>query len=105
MGADIVIVSDLGSDLLTREQITSALSVAGQLVNFLFALNSEEQLRSLGPQDVLITSKLGDIGAGSFDRIAEAMPIGEQAARQATESLRRYSLSQEDVPDATWPPA
>jgi len=38
MGADIVIVSDLGSDMLTRDQITSALSVAGQLVNFLFAL-------------------------------------------------------------------
>jgi NTE family protein len=88
-------VSDLGSELLTREQITSALSVAGQMVNFLFALNSQEQLRSLGSRDVLINSKLGDIGAGSFDRIGEAMPIGEKAARQATESLRRYSLSQE----------
>jgi NTE family protein len=96
MGADIVIVSDLGSDLLTREQITSYLSVAGQMVNFLFALNSQAQLRSLGSQDVLINSRLGDIGAASFDRIGEAMPIGEQAARQATESLRRYSLSQGD---------
>jgi NTE family protein len=95
MGADIVIVSDLGSDMLTREQIVSALSVAEQLVNFLFALNSQEQLGSLGPQDVLITSKLGDIGAGSFDRIGEAMPLGEQAARQATESLRQYSLGPE----------
>lgn len=95
MGADIIIVSDLGSDMFKREEITSALSVAGQLVNFLFALNSEAQLKSLGPQDVHIISKLGDIGAGSFDRIAEAMPIGEQAARQAAESLRRYSLSQD----------
>jgi NTE family protein len=95
MGADIVIVSDLGSDLLTREQITSALDVGLQLINFLFALNSQDQLRSLEPRDVLITSKLGDIGAGSFDRIVEAMPLGEQAARQAAESLRRYSLSQE----------
>lgn len=96
MGADIVIVSDLGSDMLTRDQITSALSVAGQMVNFLFALNSQEQLKRLGPDDVLITSRLGDIGAGSFNRINEAMPIGEQAARQAAESLRRYSLSEAD---------
>jgi NTE family protein len=96
MGADIVIVSDLGSDMLTRDQIISALSVAGQMVNFLFALNSQEQLRSLGPRDVLITSRLGDIGAASFDRIHDAMPIGEQAARKATESLRRYALSAED---------
>lgn len=96
MGADIVIVSDLGSDMLTREHITGALDVAVQLINFLFALNSQEQLRSLGSRDVLITSNLGDIGAGSFDRIAEAMPIGEQAARRATESLRRYSINQHD---------
>ena len=95
MGADILIVSDLGSDMLKRDEITSALSVAGQLVNFLFALNSQAQLQSLGPQDVHIISKLGDIGAGSFDRITEAMPIGEQAARQAAASLRRYSLSQD----------
>ena len=96
MGADIVIVSDLGSDLLTRKQIKSAINVAGQMINFLFALNSQAQLKSLGPQDVLITSKLGDIGAASFDRIEEAIPIGEQAARQAMESLRRYSLSEAD---------
>src|SRR5574340_731620 len=96
MGADIVIVSDLGSDLLTRDQIVSALSVAGQMINFLFALNSQEQLKSLGPRDVLITSKLGDIGAASFDRIGEAMPLGEQAARRADASLRRYSISQAD---------
>jgi NTE family protein len=96
MGADIVIVSDLGSDMLTRDQIVSALSVAGQMINFLFALNSQEQLKSLGPRDVLITSKLGDIGAASFDRIGEAMPLGEQAAHRAEESLRRYSLGQAD---------
>jgi NTE family protein len=95
MGADVVIVSELGSDLLTREQITSALSVAGQMVNFLFGLNSEQALKTLGPQDVRISVKLGDIGAGSFDRITEAIPLGEQAAREA-EALRRYSLSQED---------
>jgi NTE family protein len=94
MGADIIIVSDLGSDLLTREQITSGLAVAGQMVNFLFALNSQAQLASLGPQDVHIVSKLGDIGAGSFDRITEAMPIGEQAARQAADALRRYAISE-----------
>jgi NTE family protein len=95
MGADIVIVSDLGSGMLKREEITSALSVAGQLVNFLFALNSQAQIKSLGPQDVHIITNLGDIGAGSFDRITEAMPIGEQAARATADSLRRYSLNPE----------
>ncbi len=96
MGADVVIVSDLGSDLYTRDQITSGLEVAGQLINFLFALNSLEQLKSLGARDVLISVKLGDIGAGNFDRITQAIPLGEQAARNAAESLARYSLSELD---------
>jgi NTE family protein len=95
MGADVLIVSDLGSEMLTREQITSALSVAGQMVNFLFGLNSQASLKTLGPRDVLISVKLGDIGAGSFDRIVEAIPLGEQAARRSLSELGRYSVSAE----------
>jgi NTE family protein len=49
----------------------------------------------LTEQDVLISPNLGDIGGGSFDRVAEAVTIGEQDARAATQSLRRYSLSLE----------
>jgi NTE family protein len=96
MGADVVIVSDLGSEMLKREEITSALSVAGQMVNFLFGLNSQAALKTLAPQDVLIPVKLGDIGAGSFDRIAQAIPLGEQAARGAADGLRRYALGEAD---------
>lgn len=96
MGADVVIVSDLGSEMLTREEIKSGLDVAAQMVNFLFGINSREQLKTLGPQDVHIVVELGDIGAGSFDRVREAIPLGEQAARRATDALRRYSLPEAD---------
>jgi len=41
---------------------------------------------------VHIENRLGDIGSGSFDRIAEAIPLGERAARQASVSLRSYAL-------------
>ncbi|MGH8759885.1 MAG: patatin-like phospholipase family protein, partial [Burkholderiales bacterium] len=96
MGADVLIVVDVGSGLFSRKNITSALSVSGQLANYLFTLNTEQQLKSLGPQDVLIRPPLGDIGGGSFDRVAETFPIGEGAARAAIDDLRRYSLSPED---------
>ena len=96
MGAEVFIVVDVGSGLYTRDQISSALDVTGQLANFLFTLNTEQQLKSLGPRDVLIRPPLGDIGGGSFERAGEAIPIGERAARDVTESLRRYSLSPED---------
>jgi NTE family protein len=90
---EALIVVDVGSGLLKREDIKSGLDVSAQLFNFLFALNTEPQLKSLGERDVLITPALGDIGGGSFGRVGEAIPIGEAAARAVTEKLRRYSLS------------
>ncbi len=96
MGAEVFIVVDVGSGLLGRDKITSALAITGQLANFLFTLNTEQQLKTLGPRDVLIRPPLGDIGGGSFERAAEAIPIGERAARDVIDSLRHYSLSPED---------
>ena len=95
MGADIVIVVDVGSGLFKRDEIKNGLDVTVQLTNFLFTLNTRNQLASLTERDVLITPPLGDIGGGSFDRAAEAIPIGESAARKMAQSLSRYSLSPE----------
>mgnify|MGYP001447695952 CR=1 FL=1 len=92
LGAEVLIVSELGTDMLTREEIHSALDVAAQMVNFLFVLNSRKQLETLSANDVRISVQLGDIGAGSFDRVKEAIPLGEEAARAAADPLRRYAL-------------
>jgi NTE family protein len=109
MGAEVFIVVDVGSGLYSRDEITSALDITGQLANFLFTLNAEAQLKTLGPRDILIRPQLGDIGGNSFNRAAEAIPIGEHAARDAIEALRQYSLSTQDyarhVADRTPPRA
>ena len=96
MGADVLIVVDVGSGLSSRKDITSALGITGQLANYLFTLNTEEQLKTLGPRDVLIRPPLGNIGGGSFERVPETFPIGERSARDAIDALRRYSLSPQD---------
>lgn len=96
MGADVLIVSELGTSMLARKEITSGLDVAEQIVNFLFVINSRQQLKTLSPQDVRISVDLGEIGAGSFERVKEAIPLGEQAARRATEALNRYSLTEQN---------
>lgn len=88
MGADIVIVSDLGSDLLSREEITSGLDVGAQMVNFLFGLNSQKSLASLAGRDVLIKNRLGELGGGSFDRISETIIVGEKATEAAAGNLQ-----------------
>lgn len=95
LGADIFIVVDVGSGLFSREDIQSALDVSGQLTNFLFSLNTEAQLASLGEADILIKPPLGDIGGGDFGRIAEAIPTGEQGANEVLASIKRYSLDPE----------
>ena len=93
--ADVVIAVNISTPLMKRKDITSALTVAGQLVNFLGKQTVDEQLKSLGTRDVLIAPDLGDISAGEFDRAADAIRIGEQATLAMTESLRRYSLPPE----------
>jgi len=93
--ADVVIAVNISTPPLTRKEITSALSVAGQLVNFLGKQTVDQQLKSMGPRDVLIEPVLGTISAGSFSRSAEAIQLGEDATRKLAASLSRYSLPPE----------
>jgi len=93
--ADVVIAVNISTPPLKRNEITSALSIAAQLVNFLGKQSVDDQLKRLGKQDVLITPDLGDISATTFERSADAIRIGEQATRAMADSLKRYSLPPE----------
>ncbi len=92
---DVIIAVNISTPPLKRSEITSALSVAGQLVNFLGKQTVDEQLKSLTSRDVLIAPDLGDISAAKFDRSADAIRIGEDATRKLADSLKRYSVSPE----------
>jgi NTE family protein len=89
---EVIIAVNIGTPPLKRDEITSALSIVGQLVNLLGKDSVDRQLATLTPRDVLIAPDLGDISAGSFERQLEAIAIGEAAARKAVDALRRYSL-------------
>ena len=54
---------------------------------------SQEQVESLGPKDVYIHPVLGELGSGDFDRAAEIALIGEKAAREKIELLKRYAVA------------
>jgi NTE family protein len=92
---DVIIAVNISTPPLRRDQITSALSVTGQLINFLGKQTVDEQLKSLRSTDVLIAPDLGDISAGTFERSADAIRIGEEATRAASAQLARYSLTPE----------
>jgi NTE family protein len=93
--ADVIIAVNISTPPLKRSEITSALSVAGQLVNFLGKQTVDEQLKSLTSRDVLIAPDLGDISAAKFDRSADAIRIGEEATRKLAPLLQRYSVAPE----------
>jgi NTE family protein len=93
--AEVVIAVNISTPPLKRDEITSALSIVAQLINFLGKDTVDRQLAGMTPRDVLISPELGDISSGSFERQGEAIGIGEAAARQMADQLARYSLPPE----------
>ncbi len=95
MGSEIVIAVDIGTPLSEDDVAQSLLSIAEQLSGFLTRRNVNAEIATLTEQDILITPDLGDIESGDFDRIAEAVPTGFEAAEAALARLRAYALDEE----------
>lgn len=88
MGADIVIVVDVGTPLATLDENASILTFADQLGSLLTVSNTKKSLESLGPRDILIQPALADkVRTGDFDKVKIALEIGDQAVRDASSQL------------------
>ena len=93
LGATRLIVVDIGTPL-TAVEIASALDVSTQMVQILTQQNVDRSLAMLEPGDVLIQPDLGDITSSDFERAADSIRIGKQAARAVAERLRAFSVSE-----------
>ena len=96
MNADHLIVVDVGTPLLARDQITSFVSVLNQLQLLLGRESVERQVASLGPKDVLIRPDQTGIAATSFERSADGIAAGRAAALAMLDKLLPYQLSEAD---------
>ncbi len=94
--ADVVIAVNVGSPLLSRDRLNSALGITLQMVSVLTEQNVRVSLASLRPRDILIEPELGDFSAGNFQEGMSLIPTGESAARAKARALRRLSVSEED---------
>ncbi len=97
MGADIVIAVDISSPLLARDELDSLLTVTEQLTNFLTRRNTERQLATLGPQDILLVPELGDFGSTDFNNLLDIVPAGYASVMQKQVALLALSLPAEDT--------
>ena len=92
MGAEVLIVVDIGTPLRTRENLNSAMTITVQLITILIQRNTREQLKTLTEKDVLILPQLGEIGSGDFTRGYEAIPIGKKAAEKMKTALEHLRV-------------
>ena len=101
MCADVVIAVDIGSPLLTRQELSNPFGIGGQMISILMERNMRDSRAEIRPGiDVLVRPELGDISAANFTRGIEGIPAGEAAMLGARGELSRLILSETDY--AVW---
>ncbi len=95
MGADIVIVVDVGSPALKREELTTVIDIANQLTWMLTARNTEAELATLKPTDVFMRPELGEFSAADFANATTVIPVGQRAAEEKRARLKKLGVSEE----------
>ena len=95
MGADILIVVDVGFPLLPEDQLGSALAVTKQMLTILINGRAQDQIALLTSDDILISPDLGDFGSEDFHRLPEAQELGREKAQELSGRLAHLSVSKE----------
>jgi len=95
MGVDRLIVIDIGTPLMDRDEITSFLSVADQVLGFLTRKNSLYQLETLGEEDLLIRPDLEGTGMLDFDQQELIYKSGYDAAIALKDELVALSVDEQ----------
>ena len=91
--ADVVIAIDVGTPLLSKDEVVGPINVAIQMVNLLTQQNVDRSIASLKPGDVLLRPDLGTVSAGDFAKYKDAIARGYAAASAARERLAGFSVS------------
>ncbi|MEQ8836243.1 patatin-like phospholipase family protein [Haliea sp.] len=95
MGVDLVIVVDISTPLINRDDIGSFKTVFDQLITIMTNRNSAAQLATLSYRDILIRPILDDIDFVDFENAREIIPRGIEAATAALPRLADLGLSQQ----------
>ncbi|OCH42346.1 patatin-like phospholipase family protein [Aliivibrio fischeri] len=93
IGADIVIAVDIGSDYLEADDISSYLSVMGQLTNFMVKNSTKQQEKLLDEQDILLAPHVGKMETAEFDKMPFAYGKGYDIAYEKHKALDKLVLS------------
>ena len=81
MDVDRVIVVDIGSPLADTEALQTVFNILNQSVALLTRRNSEAQLATLQPQDILVQPPLAGFGVTDFARAPDMIDVGYRATQ------------------------
>lgn len=95
MGADVLIVVDVGTPLADEADLGTALQMMKQMTTIMGRARTEDQKKLMTVEDVFIAPELGPITMQSFDQSLQAVQQGEVAARESMAELSRLSISEE----------
>jgi len=93
MGADIVIAVNIGTPLMSRDQLQSLVGYASQMLNILTEQNVRQQLASLKPTDILISPDLGALTFMDFAAAPQFVELGEKAADAVRTELAALAVT------------
>ncbi|EIK52571.1 outer membrane protein [Stutzerimonas stutzeri TS44] len=81
MGVDRLIVVDIGTPLMRREDLLTVFDVLNQTTTMMTRRNSEAQLATLRAEDLLIEPPLAAYGSTDFGSTAQLIDAGYRATR------------------------
>lgn len=90
---DIVIAVNLVKPTVTRKGLVGAASLISRSYDIMAEENERAQLQTLTDRDIRIDVDLGNFGTADFARTAQAIPLGEKAARAVAARLAALSVS------------
>lgn len=87
MGADVIIGSDIRWNLKKSEDLGSMVDILTQAASYQLMKESEEKSKMT---DISIIPELDDYLPTDFDKVDELIALGEKAAREKIDELRKY---------------
>ena len=92
LGVDVVIAVDVRAELLPADKLSNPISMAEQMLSILSQRDTLEQIKTLGPRDVLVRLKLPGYYSGSFRDALNIAQRGYEEAGEARAALATLAL-------------
>ncbi len=99
LGADVIIVVDLGPYLRTADEINSVFGIVGQVSNILQRQNSAASLATLHELDVVVRPTIGPAMETDFSSLEQRLAKGAEAVIAVADKFAAIRVSDSDYRD------